>query len=459
MRASGLAMAALVGIERKTITGLLVTTGQQFEDCSAAYRLFSKERFDPEAVFAPVIGEAHDLLPADAPFVATIDDTLLPKSGRKVHGAAYRRDPLGPKFRVNLRWAQRFIQMAVALPTGADTGAVRTVPIDFHHAPSPPKANKDATPEQRQAHKAEQKKTKLCQVAVERMHHVRAALDALPEGRQRYLWLVGDGGYTNKTVLRQLPERTVYTGRVRQDACLHYLPEPAQGKAKGRNRVYGEQAPTPEQLRKDAAVPWQTVRVWAAGKWHTTRIKTLSPLRSRMAGKDHLLRLIVIEPLGYRLHKGGKLLYRKPAYLICTDLATPCETVVQRYIWRWEIEVNHRDEKTVLGLGQAQVRHPASAARVPAFFVACYAMALLAAHHLSRTNPDHEVLPRPVWQKKGGNPGRPSFQRIVQSMRAALWAPTLGIDHFSEFVTRHRHITNAQKYKPDLADAVLYASS
>ena len=52
-RAHTLALGALIGFGRRTVTGMLTTTGQQFEDWSAAYRLFSEERFDPDILFAP----------------------------------------------------------------------------------------------------------------------------------------------------------------------------------------------------------------------------------------------------------------------------------------------------------------------------------------------------------------------------------------------------------------------
>jgi hypothetical protein len=58
----------------------------------------------------------------------------------------------------------------------------------------------------------------------------------------------------------------------------------------------------------------------------------------RPAGAGKVLRLILIEPLAYRLREGGKLLYREPAYLICTDPALPLAEVLQAYLWRWGIE-------------------------------------------------------------------------------------------------------------------------
>ena len=52
MRATALSTAALVGLGRKTVTNLLVTAGMPFQDWSASYRLFSRDRFDPDTVFA-----------------------------------------------------------------------------------------------------------------------------------------------------------------------------------------------------------------------------------------------------------------------------------------------------------------------------------------------------------------------------------------------------------------------
>src|ERR1035438_6925244 len=64
--------------------------------------------------------------------------------------------------------------------------------------------------------------------------------------------------------------------------------------------------------------------------------------------------------LAYRLRKGSKLLYRDPAYLICTDPELDPRQIIETYFQRWDIEVNFRDEKTLLGVGQAQVRAAAS---------------------------------------------------------------------------------------------------
>ncbi|MBZ5729128.1 MAG: hypothetical protein LAP87_29645 [Acidobacteriia bacterium] len=60
----------------------------------------------------------------------------------------------------------------------------------------------------------------------------------------------------------------------------------------------------------------------------------------RKAGPDMPLLLVVIKPLGYRLRKGSKLLYRQPAFLICTDPQLDLPILLQAHIDRWEIECN-----------------------------------------------------------------------------------------------------------------------
>lgn len=73
--------------------------------------------------------------------------------------------------------------------------------------------------------------------------------------------------YTDRTVLRQLPERTTFIGRIRKDAkpvCA--LPPASATPSGGRPRRYGALAPTPEQVLHDDSVPPVKVRCFAAGE-------------------------------------------------------------------------------------------------------------------------------------------------------------------------------------------------
>src|ERR1019366_6895922 len=54
------------------------------------------------------------------------------------------------------------------------------------------------------------------------------------------------------------------------------------------------------------------------------------------------------------------------------------QTLLQAYVDRWEIECNHRDEKSLIGVAQGQVWNPQAVARLPQFQVAIYSLLMLA---------------------------------------------------------------------------------
>lgn len=269
-----------------------------------------------------------------------------------------------------------------------------------------------------------------------------------------------DGSYTNKTVLKNLPERTVLVGRIRKDAELFYPPRPEDQAAVGTKKRYGQPAPTPDQLRQDDTVPWQEVTAFAAGKLHAFRVKTLAPILWKKGGPTLPLRLVVVAPVGYRLRKGGILLYRQPAFLICTDPDLPLEQLLQDYLWRWQIEVNHRDEKQIIGVGEAQVRSPESVGRQPTFAVASYSILLLAAAQELQIPATPTALAPPKWQ--AGQPRlRLSTQELIRQLRSEVWDYAINMlcgnsDHFA---TTTPSVTKCPESQLPAASALLYAAT
>jgi hypothetical protein len=319
------------------------------------------------------------------------------------------------------------------LPLNAD-GLARLLPIDFVQAPTARRPRKVADAaqdaQQQAAYRQQQRQQNINRQALRRVEHLHAQLQTEQPGRR--LWLVGDGRFTNGTFLRGLSGEVTFIGRTRGDAKLCAVPAAdAPHPRGGRPRRYGVALPTPEALRQDDGAPWQTVRAYAVGRTHEFRIKTVGPLRWRCAG-DRNLSLLVIAPLGYRLHAGGKLLYRRPAYLLCTDPTLAPAQIVQAYLWRWDIEVNLRDEKTLLGVGQAQVRQPQAVQHVPATAVAAYALLLLAAVQAFGPTGQPQALPPPAWRRRE-TPPRAATMRLINHLRWELWAAVLEAGGFGGF--------------------------
>ena len=466
LRARRLGLGLLGCLGRHTLTGVLCATGRQDQDWSADYRLFSQSPWSQNDLFGPVVQGILDHLPPGVPFVAALDDTRLPKTGAHIPGVSYVRDPLSPAFHTNLIRAQRFVQVSGILREGETAAPGRSIPIRFHHAPAVLKPKHSATPEAWEAYHAQRRQDNLSTRAVALLRELRQDLDRR-QGADRPLIVTVDGSYTNQTVLRSLLERTTLIGRIRKDAKLFYPPATPSSPPKGRPHRYGPQAPTPDQLRQDDSVPWREIQAFAAGKNHHFRVKTLGPVLWPKAGYQQPAQLMVIAPLGYRPRKGSRVLYRQPAYLICQDPTLPADTLLQYYLWHWGIEVNHRDEKQIVGVGEAQVRSPLSADRLPGFAVASYAMLLLAGVQTFGLTCDPTSTPGiaavPKWRARDQR-AQPSTQDFLQRFRSEVWSQALqaatkaqdDAETFGHFVTMHPVDTKSEKIAMPLSPAILH---
>jgi hypothetical protein len=420
-RAYQLGLGFLMGSAPHLTSQALCTLGRQFLDWSAEYRVFSRSPWQPRQLFAPVFEHLSELLPPapSAPILAALDDTLCKKTGRHIPGVSTARDPRSLPFHVNLCRGLRFVQVSLLVAPQAAPGPARALPVRFELAPPVSKPKKDAPHPAWQAYRQQKKLHSLPQIGVATLLDVRQTLDQQPATQAPTLLVSGDGSYTNRCLLRQLPPRTTFIGRIRKDAkfCLP-LPPAAPGQ-RGRRKLYGPPAPTPEQVLRDPAIPWQNVRCFAAGQERQMPVKVVSPLYWRKSGPQLALQLVVIKPLGYRLRQGSKLLYREPAFLICTDPQRHLSTLLQAYVYRWEIECNHRDEKSLLGVAQGQVRNAQAVARLPQFQVAIYTLLLLASLLAYGFQRAAAYLPLPKWRRQSI---RPSLLDLLNLLRQQITA-------------------------------------
>lgn len=437
-------------IGRHTVTGILSAGGHQFKDWTSAYRVFSKERINIEKIMNVIQANVLKETAECSNIIAHMDDTIIKKTGKKIPGTAWRRDPLGPPFHTNFIWGQRFIQVSMALPINGEIGQSRAIPVDFHHCPTVLRPKKNAELQEVIQYREEKKIAKLSKQGSERIKLLRENLDVHGAAGKQLLLSV-DGSYTNGEVLKNLPQTVTLIGRIRKDTRLYTIPD--NQPLKGRKRVYGEQLPTPEQIRQSDQYPWQEVKAWAAGKTHKFNVKVINNIRWKSAGQNHDLKLVVIRPLGYRLSKGSKILYRQPAYLICSDTELNLQTLIQSYLWRWEIEVNFREEKSMMGCGQAQVRNIKSAENVPAFIAATYALIHIASHRAYQKS-GNPTIPRPKWYTNE-NKDRITTGDLLNNIRTHLHARAVGMN-FDDFVNKYIVLPSLQNKKNLSVLAPLY---
>lgn len=440
-RLSRLALGLLECTGKHTITGMLSASGRDQSDWSADYRMFSRGRFKVSDFFGLIQERLLERLPAGERVVTALDDTKLHKTGTKIPGVSYQRDPMSPPFHTNFIRAQRFAQlsMVASLEVNQPTAA-RCFPVDFRHVPPAARPSSKASEQELTEYKLKQKEQNLSVAGAKIIREFRASLDSRGAA-ERHLVTCVDGSYTNETVLKNLPERSTLIGRIRKDAKFFSLPTTQP--SRGRPRIYGDRLPTPEQLRQDDNVPWQKARVWASGKFHDCELKSMAPVFWKKSGVAQPLRLIILRPLGYRLTSKSRLLYRQPAFLVCTDPDMPVENVIQDYFRRWDIEVNHRDEKQLIGVGQAQVRSSKSVELVPAFAVATYSMLLLASAQCRGFAATEPIFQVPKWRRKAvAHQSRLTTGQMLTDLRGSSPADRShsvlpNFDHFDVHVARH----------------------
>ena len=400
-------VGALLVVGSATLTRILATLGRDQQDWSADYKLHARAKWEEQALFDALLPSALAHCPGRFVPVA-LDDTRLRKTGKRIPTAFWQRDPLSPPFRVNLQWGLRFLQASLLLPLHRKSkGNARAVPIRFTAAPSLKKPGARAGSQEQERYREQRKQYNLSRQAVGLLTALRQSLDdaGIPQKR---LLVAGDGSFCNRTLFRTPLDRIDLLCRTRADVRL-CRPAPA-----GSRRRYDQEKFTPEQVRQNEEVAWQSSKLWHGGKRRKLRYKEVDRVLWQSGAGQRLLRLLVVAPVPYRRTPRSRLSYRRSAYLLTTDRSTPARQLLQVYLDRWEIEVNHRDEKTILGVGQAQLWSRKSVARQPALVVAAYSALLLASLEVYGATRNEVYRSLPKWRRKSQ---RPSCLDLVTLLR------------------------------------------
>jgi hypothetical protein len=403
-------LGSLVCLGRRCLSRIIWTNGGQNRSWSAEYFLHSRCHWEPQQLFRPVLKRALAYCPQRLVGVA-LDDTRLRKTGRSIRQAFYQRDPLSPPFHVNLVLGLRFLQASLLVPLHRTTPVgTRALPIRFEEVSRVKRPGKRATEEMKKQYRQAVKQRNLSRSFVQMGKQLRQELDQAG-GRGKILVLAGDGSFCNRTCFEEIPERSVLLVRARKDAKLCFrAPDDSR-------RFYGVDKFTPEQVRKDDSRGWKTTKIFYGGKRRKVRYKEVADVYWQRGAGQRPVRLIVIAPTPYRKSQSKKLYYRDPAYLLTSDRGSSLKQLLQIYFDRWQIEVNHREEKDTLGVGQAQLWNVTSVPKQPVLAVASYSALLLAslqAFGAERGKPYAEL---PKWRRKAR---RPSCLDLITLLRKEM---------------------------------------
>lgn len=434
-RATRQALGSLVCVGRRTLSRIIWANGGEQRSWAAEYFLHSRVNWEPQQLFDPILEAGLDLCPGRLVGVA-VDDTKLHKTGRCIKQAFYQRDPLSPPFHANLILGLRFIQASLLVPLHKRAPvSCRALPIRFEESSRVKRPGKKAPPEAWKEYRRESKEKNLSTHFVALMGQIRNTLDAAG-GEKKLLVIATDGSFCNRTVFGAMRDRTEIIARARKDAKL------CKAAPAGSRRFYDLNKFTPEDVRRDDSIPWCTTKIFYGGKRRIVRYKEVSPVLWQGGARKLPLRLIVVAPTPYRKRKSGKLYYRLPAYLLTTDLFNTPKALLQIYFDRWQIEINHREEKDTLGVGQAQLWNPTAVPRQPVLAVAAYSALLLAALLAFGPKRTDAYAALPKWRRHAK---RPSCLDLVTLLRKEM-------DEYPH-LTAPLHINTSRQRLANAADA------
>jgi hypothetical protein len=372
---------------RKTMTNVIRAAGAE-KHHSVYYRFLSRAVWEMEELEEVLLREVvKEFGGGGGPLYTAGDDTLYPKSGKKVPGADIFRDPvLSSRSRPVFRRGQNWVGTGLVTRPEFLRGGTLYVPLAVRLC------------QKRQKQKESETRSHL-------MVKMVGKIAAGVEGRRVYHCV--DGAYSNEIVVSGLPANCELIGRIRCDAAIYEAPpERVRGQA-GRPRKKGERLPNPQEIAEDPRWQWREVRVKTYGKKRRLLVKQIKALWYRVS-KERLMNIVVVRDPKSRA---------KDQFFFSTDTSLAARQVIKIFAGRWSAEVSHRDSKQVFRVSEVQSWSSKGGLRAIPVGLLLQAIVLLwysRYGHGSR----YDVGDRGAWyvQKKA-----PSSADMLACLRRAIW--------------------------------------
>ena len=404
-RAVALVLAELFVFARHTITQLIMTLGMTEQDWSGWYRLFSHRRFNYDKASEILFRETLAHVDENGLYVVGGDATQTPRSSRKLEGSGWLRNLRNPPFMVGIHAAQRWFNGSWLIP--AEDGYSRAVPIKWMPAFTEKSDPKEHAP------------CKEWEAAVAFLTWIQMQLKRCGRLTQQVL-MVADGSYDTLDLWKQLPDGVILLARSAKNRALWHLPKQRAGR--GRKRVYGKRALSPQQ-RWGQAGSWGTCNFMVRGRMRHLQYRVSQPVLRR--GAPHRKLILIVVRGKKRQNKHGHTYRRDPLPFLVNAvqdgkgrwvLPLPVETLLFWAWQRWKLEVCHRELKSNFGLGNKQCFNPHSAVLSVQWSAWVYSLLLLAGYRTWRLSNASDV-PTRWW--RGSQ--RWSLNTLWRAYRSALW--------------------------------------
>jgi hypothetical protein len=383
---------AVLSPGRRVVTAALHILGlDQENDFPIYHAVLSRARWSARAAAGLLLKMLVDtFVPANAPVVIGLDDTIERRWGKKISARGIYRDPVRSSkgFFVKtsgLRWLAAMLLVPVPW-----AGRILALPFLTMLAPSErfykdkPRSPKALLDWARQA------VFQICRW--------------LPDRR---IIFVADSAFSALDFLAAVRRHATVVTRLRLDAALYDFPPPRR-RGPGRPRVRGTRLPGFAQILTHPATRWQrrTVPVWYGRVNRVINIATGTALWYHGGRPAVPIRWILVRDVQNEF---------APQAFLCTDLSAEPTQIVDWFVSRWQVEVTFQETRAHLGVEtQRQWSDLAILRTTPALF-ALFSIIVLWTHDLAKV---HSIIPRTAaWYPKTSL----TFSDAIAVVRREIW--------------------------------------
>jgi DDE superfamily endonuclease len=388
---------------RRTVTTALRILGREADpDFCTFHRILNRAAWSSRAAAQQLLVLLIKVfVPAGAPVIIGLDDTIERRWGPKISARGIYRDPVrsskGHFVKASgLRWLSAMLLVRVPW-------AERIMALPFLTLLAPSKrfyAGKTRAP-----------KTLLdwARQAALQIHRW------LPE---RYLVMVADSAFAAIEFLAAVRNHVCIITRLRLDANLFDFP-PAKRKGRGRRPVKGKPLKKLSAILHDRKVSWQRCRI---SLWYG-RTNRLIEITSGTAIWYHGGSPPV--PIRWVLARdpAGEL---EPQAFLATDLNARPSDILAWFVYRWQVEVTFEEVRAHLGVETQRQWSDKAILRTTPALLGLFSVITIWAHDLSKSR---RLAPRAAsWYPKATL----TFSDAIAAVRSEIWA------HQISFMSRPR---------------------
>lgn len=394
-----LLVGAILAPGQRTVTAALRVLGLSAEVYFQNYhRVLNRAQWSSRALSRRLLLLlVRTFVPAGAPIVVGLDDTIERRRGAKIAAKGIYRDPVrsskGHFVKASgLRWVS--MQLLVHLPWAQRVWALPFLTV--------------LAPSARYHQERGQRHKSLTDWGRQMIRQLRRWLP------DRALVVVADSTYAALELLadaaRLRPAVTVVT-RLRLDAALYDpAPERVPGR-RGRPRLKGARQPTLAQRLASPHTVWRTGPVaWYGGRTATVELATGAAIWYHGGLPPVALRWVLLrDPQGEF----------EPQALLATDPLARATDIVQWFVCRWPLEVTFHEVRAHLGVETQRQWSALAILRTTPALLGLFSVVTLCAHELLHGQP------LPVRQAAWYTKPTPTFVDALALVRRHLWPVTV----------------------------------